>query len=480
MQSFKCVPRSQRDPANNALLPLEFDVLHKMGKIANDETILITCPGGVFKGEDALFARNGFNCVFVVTGDAVFDFTPPAIGKPSAGFPVNEKDTFWTGLGYPVLYNKVYVERDSAVYGGKGGWLQGAGSMEIKVMPGASLRLTGHTLGRQLVDAATGETAGYGNGTGILENWPGCTLCLEGNIEIDNCDDGIRGTFVTIYIGPGVKVHDNGAGDGQSHNIYIDGADVVAIDGSAVYDAHVGHNNKVLCKLFVSRNESCINTRPKRSESYDDDVNGGMAYLIGGVRSDGPGDSNTSVQSNFNTQRAPFGPHGWFEFGVKRVAPMVYSGNFLAIDNRCLVYTNDLTWGPGDWHTAPQMKNADGSLVWMPVSVMVDGCDGQFAPGNVSYKTKNWNVNKVGITATLSNNRLIAVNDPAASQNATNVDLAKLAASGRIGALLAPFGLIAPYTPELIAALRTEILAERAAWKYPAPMPSAAAPADAG
>ena len=87
---------------------------------------------------------------------------------------------------------------------------------------------------------------------------------------------------------------DNGAGDGFSHNLYINHVRSFTLRDSYSTAAHVGH----LVKSRAARNYILYDrlTGERGTDSYELDLpNGGLSYVIGTVLQQGPGSQNPNM-----------------------------------------------------------------------------------------------------------------------------------------------------------------------------------------
>ncbi len=131
------------------------------------------------------------------------------------------------------------------------------------------------------------------NGAGIRQEGAGLTLrhCLfdhnqEGILAADNPASDIV-IDSSAFAG-------NGAGDGYSHNIYINHVRSFTLRYSYSTDAHVGH----LVKSRAARNYILYDrlTGERGSDSYELDLpNGGLSYVIGTVLEQGPTTQNPNM-----------------------------------------------------------------------------------------------------------------------------------------------------------------------------------------
>lgn len=88
---------------------------------------------------------------------------------------------------------------------------------------------------------------------------------------------------------------DNGAGDGRSHNVYINGVDSLTFKFNYSHHADVGHllksrarHNLILYNRFMDQGDG-------RSSYHVDVPNGGRAFLIGNIFQQGPLSPNFSI-----------------------------------------------------------------------------------------------------------------------------------------------------------------------------------------
>ncbi|MGZ4193378.1 MAG: hypothetical protein ACXVRW_13060 [Solirubrobacteraceae bacterium] len=131
------------------------------------------------------------------------------------------------------------------------------------------------------------------NGAGIRQEGAGLTVrhCVfdhnqEGILAGDNpASDIVIDTSV---------FRDNGAGDGYSHNVYINHVRSFTLRDSYSTGARVGH----LVKSRAARNEILYDrlTGERGTASYELDLpNGGLSYVIGTVLQQGPGTQNPNM-----------------------------------------------------------------------------------------------------------------------------------------------------------------------------------------
>ncbi len=122
----------------------------------------------------------------------------------------------------------------------------------------------------------------------------------SGNLTVRNCvfhhnETGILGGFYGRVVVEHSEFYDNGYGDGQSHNIYINGGVAeFTLRYSASRRAIVGH----LVKSRAARSYILYNrlTQESGSGSYEIDLpNGGQAYVIGNIVQQGDTTQNRGM-----------------------------------------------------------------------------------------------------------------------------------------------------------------------------------------
>lgn len=448
-QTFKLSTQARRNPSQNTYMGIEFDALFRNGIIAPGERVAIQVLDDTYHGVDALFARRGWDAdITNPFGPCVFDCLHSNPAFPSNLHPIWNSLLQANGQVWPSAKRGF-----NASYGAKGMWIVGEGLTNINSV-NADMQLNGYSVGTS-----------YGNLAAILGNWAG-KLAVKG-VRFNNSDNGVRGAF-DWYREENCTFERNGSGDGQTHNKYLD-VKVVVMLGGISRDAKVGHNNKLISWLAIIDGQDNRNTVTVQGPSFDYDFNGGLVFLRSCQVYDLQGDSNQSVMIAMNTVRKPFGPHGLFLDDNKLVANLAYRGSYLLINNKAVLWSASPTW---DYHTAPQLKNADGSDVWMPIDVWVKGNDAQYLNTALNYAHNNWNIptnNGINqIVDPLTNNRLIAMSDPLAANDATTRNNAALALLGSLQSTIAA-KVAADYTENFMDQLVTDITALRAAWTYPVP-----------
>lgn len=141
------------------------------------------------------------------------------------------------------------------------------------------------------------------NGAGIRSN--AGDLTVRNSVFFDN-QDGILATgsnnVITIT---GSEFSHNGAGDGYSHNIYVNKAKSLVIDNSYFHDSVVGHEIKSRA-LSTTITNSRIMDNAGGSGSYSVDLpNGGVATIRDTVIEKGPNTENQAIV-HFGGESAPY------------------------------------------------------------------------------------------------------------------------------------------------------------------------------
>lgn len=147
------------------------------------------------------------------------------------------------------------------------------------------------------------------NGAGIRQE--GANLTVVGCYFFQNQDGILAGDNPTsAIVVRDTQFGDNGAGDGYSHNFYINHVRSFTLEGSWSHDANVGH----LVKSRALTNYILYNriTGQTGSDSYEIDLpNGGLAVVIGNVIQQGRNTQNPNIlgygeEGNLNTDSRLF------------------------------------------------------------------------------------------------------------------------------------------------------------------------------
>jgi MYXO-CTERM domain-containing protein len=139
-------------------------------------------------------------------------------------------------------------------------------------------------------------SAGAGNnGAGIRHQ--GLNLTVR-NCFIHDNQDGILGSPPTLGQGTVLiefsEFLNNGAGDGQSHNMYIGEYGKFTLHGSWSHKANVGHLVKTRAhESYILENRI---TGEDGTDSYEIDVpQGGKTYIVGNLVEQGPNTQNSAI-----------------------------------------------------------------------------------------------------------------------------------------------------------------------------------------
>lgn len=142
----------------------------------------------------------------------------------------------------------------------------------------------------------SGAKVGDGNGAGIRIEGAGLTLRRCGFFENQNgilSGSSPESDILVEYS----EFANNGAGDGQTHNIYIGAVRSFTLRYSYVHHARIGHNVKTRAQTnYILYNR--IMDEASGTASYTVDLsNGGLAYLIGNLLQQGPQTDNYTMVS---------------------------------------------------------------------------------------------------------------------------------------------------------------------------------------
>ncbi|HEY1585825.1 MAG TPA: right-handed parallel beta-helix repeat-containing protein [Polyangia bacterium] len=139
----------------------------------------------------------------------------------------------------------------------------------------------------------TGATVPDNNGAGIRQE--GANLTVVGCYFHDNQDGILAGdkTGSTITI-EGTEFAHNGAGDGQSHNLYINHVDKLVFQWNYSHDAVVGHLLKT--RALVSDIRYNRLSDEMGTASYEINVpNAGTTMIVGNLIEQGPNTQNSAI-----------------------------------------------------------------------------------------------------------------------------------------------------------------------------------------
>ena len=142
----------------------------------------------------------------------------------------------------------------------------------------------------------SGAKVAHRNGAGIRHEGAGLTLR---NCYFHHNENGIlTGAVPTsdIVIERSEFAY-NGAGDGQSHNIYIGAARSFTLRHSYIHHANVGHNVKSRAAKNYLLYNRIMDERDGNSSYLIDLPNGGVSYVIGNLIQQGPRAENWTLIS---------------------------------------------------------------------------------------------------------------------------------------------------------------------------------------
>lgn len=140
----------------------------------------------------------------------------------------------------------------------------------------------------------SGAAVGEGNGAGIRAE--GRNLTVRRCYFHDN-ENGILGGAGDVLI-EYTEFARNGAGDGQTHNIYLSGrVERFTLRHSYSHHAIVGHNVKSRAKENHILYNRIMDESDGRSSYSVDLPNGGRSYVIGNVIQQGPETENAAILS---------------------------------------------------------------------------------------------------------------------------------------------------------------------------------------
>ena len=187
------------------------------------------------------------------------------------------------------------------------------------------------------------------NGAGIRADGPGLIVC---NGYFHDNENGILGGAGTIVIEHSEFEH-NGLGEyGRTHNLYIDGGDLLVFRYNYSHHATIGHNLKSRAKenhILYNR----IMDEADGNASYQIDLpNGGRSYIIGNLIQQSPNADNSTLlnygsEGGTNPEQVFFVIHNTFVNDRS-------AGIFVRNDsNATLELTNNLFVGSGTVLSGP-------------------------------------------------------------------------------------------------------------------------------
>lgn len=231
-----------------------------------------------------------------------------------------------SGLTIRALGGRAHLLAGGASAEGKAIWVMRAGSLEIEGFDFSAARVPGRNgagirfeSGRMLVR----NCAFLDNETGILT-----ANDNRAELEIEGCEFGR-----------------NGAGDGQSHNLYVGSIRRFTVTGSYFHGAQVGH----LLKSRAAENHVLYNRLTDEAAgraSYElEFAAGGLAYVIGNLIQQGPATENPALVS-FGAEGYAWPRNELYLINNTLVDERASAGRFLALRagaGRVLVMNNILS-----------------------------------------------------------------------------------------------------------------------------------------
>jgi hypothetical protein len=186
------------------------------------------------------------------------------------------------------------------------------------------------------------------NGAGI--RYEGGSLALN-NDYIHNNQNGLLATPPPDLAGTGtITINNsefafNGAGNGLTHNIYVNDIALLDINGSYIHDANVGHEIKSRAQDTVITNSRIFDNTSTASYSIDL-PNGGNADIENNVIEQGPNSENPAIIA--------YGEEGQSNIGnsvtiaANTIVNDLTSGRQVLFNNPTstqLLFTNNSVWG---------------------------------------------------------------------------------------------------------------------------------------
>lgn len=187
------------------------------------------------------------------------------------------------------------------------------------------------------------------NGAGIRESGTNWTVinCYFHDNQDGILESNIADSNIVIEFSEFAR---NGAGDGQSHNLYIGHTNSLIFEYNYSHDANVGH----LLKTRSAVNYILYNrlTGESGTESYETDVpNGGTTYFIGNLIQQGPNTQNSGMLTYMLEGRNPANPGSdLYVINNSFVNQRPNGGTFVSIgsaDALPAVIQNNIFYGPG-------------------------------------------------------------------------------------------------------------------------------------
>jgi hypothetical protein len=165
------------------------------------------------------------------------------------------------------------------------------------------------------------------NGAGIRAEGNNLTVINSGFYRNENGILAGNAANSTITIERSVFA-ENGAGDGFSHNIYINNVARVNVRSSFFYGARIGHNFKTRARENVFENSYFMDGANGNSSYIIDFSNGGDVLMRGNFLHKGPNAENTSAAIAFGQEGLSVHPVNRLVLSHNTVVMQRTSGNF--------------------------------------------------------------------------------------------------------------------------------------------------------
>ena len=226
------------------------------------------------------------------------------------------------------------------------------------------------------------------NGAGIRQDGTNLTVL---NCKFDHDQDGIlesniAGSNIVIQF---TEFAFNGAGDGQSHNLYIGHSASLLFAFNYSHDANVGH----LLKTRAAVNYVLYNrlTGENGTDSYEIDIpNGGTSYVIGNLVQQGPNTQNFAMLSYMEEGASSLNPGSDLYVVNNSIVNQYPSGGIFvqvgSADATPALLQNNIFDGPG---TITTQANAifKTNFTGDPMFVDVDNFDYHLTSGSPAINT---------------------------------------------------------------------------------------------
>ena len=222
----------------------------------------------------------------------------------------------------------------------------------------------------------TGAMVTDANGAGIRQE--GKNLTVRGCYFHDNQDGILAGDKAgsTIVI-EGTEFAHNGAGDGQSHNLYINHVDKLVFRWNWSHQANVGHLLKTRALVSDIRYNR-LSDEADGTASYEINVpNAGTTMIVGNLIEQGPMTMNSAI-IDYGSEPTGFNPTSDLYVVNNTVVNDRGSGTFVqvaAMVTTPAVLTNNIFVGGGTVTTqasAVQTANYTGTMAMLASTASVD------------------------------------------------------------------------------------------------------------